>query len=88
MTSYFFYLHFFGLERKLTVTNLSPRLMIAEEINKYINADSLAYLQINSLIRAARQKAKNLCTACFNGNYPVPIDVHFTKSILETSTSC
>ena len=42
-----------------------------EEIAKYIEADSLAYLSIDGLVRAIKDKKENYCFACFDGNYPV-----------------
>ena len=42
-----------------------------EEIAKYIGADSLAYLSIESIIKAIKDKKENYCFACFDNNYPV-----------------
>jgi len=42
-----------------------------DEIAKYIEADSLAYLSIDGLVRAVKDKKENYCFACFDGNYPV-----------------
>ncbi len=42
-----------------------------EEIRKYIEADSLAYLSIDGLIKAINDKKENYCLACFDGNYPI-----------------
>ena len=42
-----------------------------EEISKYIEADSLAYLSIEGLVKAIGDKKDNYCFACFDGNYPV-----------------
>jgi amidophosphoribosyltransferase len=42
-----------------------------EEIAKYIEADSLAYLSIEGLVRAIKDKKENYCFACFDGNYPI-----------------
>ncbi|MEO1958304.1 MAG: amidophosphoribosyltransferase [Nautiliaceae bacterium] len=42
-----------------------------QEIAKYIEADSLAYLSIDGLIRAIKDKKENYCFACFDGNYPI-----------------
>jgi amidophosphoribosyltransferase len=43
-----------------------------EEIRNYIQADSLTYLTIDGLYRALKPK-EQLCMACFNGNYPIPV---------------
>ncbi len=46
-----------------------------EEIRQYITADSLAYLSMEGMLKAAPHKDDQYCTACFNENYPIP----FTK---------
>lgn len=53
------------------------------EIKNYVNADTLKYLSLTGLIKAARQKRKNLCIACFSGKYPTHINNDFSKTILE-----
>lgn len=42
-----------------------------EEICKYIEADSLGYLSLEGMIRAAGGDGVGYCTACFNGDYPI-----------------
>jgi len=42
-----------------------------EEIAKYIEADSLAYLSIDSIVKAVKDKKENYCFACFDDNYPI-----------------
>ena len=54
-----------------TKNELIASKMNVEEICKYIEADSLAYLSINGIIRAINDKRDNYCFACFDGNYPV-----------------
>ncbi|MBI2026552.1 MAG: amidophosphoribosyltransferase [Deltaproteobacteria bacterium] len=44
-----------------------------EEIRKYITADSLAYLSLEGMRRAAQYPKKTFCTACFDGNYPTQV---------------
>jgi amidophosphoribosyltransferase len=38
-----------------------------------INADSLGYVSEQGLIAATEQPATRLCTACFTGEYPIPL---------------
>ncbi len=45
--------------------------MTQDEICKYIEADSLAYLDEESLLRSVNSKEDNYCTACFTGKYIV-----------------
>jgi len=48
-----------------------------EEIRQYIEADSLAYLSLDGLLKSVRDKNNvGYCTACYTGNYPTQwIDV-------------
>ena len=42
-----------------------------EEIRQFIEADSLAYLSLDGLLKACETKEKSgYCTACYTGNYP------------------
>ncbi len=54
-----------------------------DEIRRYLNADSLAYLSESGLIHATGLPKKSFCMACFNGQYPVPYDPQVDKSIME-----
>ena len=44
-----------------------------EEIRKFLEADSLGYLSLKSLIKAIGMRGPSLCLACLNSEYPVPI---------------
>jgi len=54
-----------------TKEELIASKMSVEEIRKYIEADSLAYLSIENLVKAVKDKKENYCFACFDGNYPI-----------------
>jgi amidophosphoribosyltransferase len=45
-----------------------------EEIRRYLDADSLAYLSMEGLYSFVRGSREGFCDACFSGDYPVPID--------------
>ncbi len=53
------------------------------EIKDYIGADSLGYLSIDNLVTATDIPRGDLCLACFDGNYPVPILEEVGKYLLE-----
>jgi amidophosphoribosyltransferase len=44
-----------------------------DEIRRRIGADSLGYISLEGLIAASEQPASRLCTACFDGHYPIPL---------------
>jgi amidophosphoribosyltransferase len=50
-----------------------------------INADSLGYVSEQGLIAATEQPVNRLCTACFTGQYPIPLGESevLGKSVLE-----
>src|SRR6059058_990220 len=54
-----------------------------EAIRKYIGADSLGYLSLGGMIRATGGTEAELCTACFTGDYLVPVQLELAKDSLE-----
>ena len=52
-----------------------------EEIKNAINADFLLYQKTEDLYKAINKS--NLCTACFNGDYPTKISKELLKIIGE-----
>src|SRR5881409_10901 len=54
-----------------------------EEICKYLNADSLAYLSKAGMVAATGLPAGVFCMACYDGDYPVPFDPKLEKHIME-----
>lgn len=44
-----------------------------EEICNFIRTDSLQYLDFDNMIKATGLNQSQLCTSCFNGNYPISI---------------
>ena len=45
-----------------------------EEICTSLGADSLGYISLDGMIEATKQKRDQLCTACFSGEYPIPVN--------------
>ena len=45
-----------------------------EEIRKFIDADSLAYLSHEGMYGFLDGRTQGFCDACFSGNYPVHFD--------------
>lgn len=50
-----------------------------------IGADSLGYISLRGLIAASEQPASRLCTACFDGQYPIelPGETALGKNVIE-----
>ncbi|HYG64504.1 MAG TPA: amidophosphoribosyltransferase [Thermoanaerobaculia bacterium] len=44
-----------------------------EEIRQFIGADSLAYLSLDGMLASVSGPRDSYCTACWTGDYPVPI---------------
>ena len=53
------------------------------EIRDFVGLDSLGYLDISYLEEATDIPKTDLCLACFDGKYPIPIDESFSKYCLE-----
>ena len=54
-----------------------------EEIRAFAGLDSLGYLSMDNLAAATSIPREDLCFACFDGNYPVPIREEVSKFSLE-----
>jgi len=60
------------------------RASLSDEVAAYLGADSLGYLSLEALTEAAAGGPKGLCTACFTGDYPIPVEGHAQgKALLE-----
>jgi amidophosphoribosyltransferase len=57
---------------------------IIKDIEKFLGADTLAYLSLEGMLASTGLPAGNFCTACFSGKYPVAMDKHLNKYSLET----
>ncbi len=61
---------FYGIDTP-TRSELIASSHTIEEIKRYITADSLAYLSLESLKKALSSDHSDYCYACFNGDYPI-----------------
>jgi amidophosphoribosyltransferase len=61
---------FYGVDTP-TKKELIASSHTVEETGKYIEADSLAYLSLEGLLRAVDSKEHEYCTACYTGHYPL-----------------
>jgi amidophosphoribosyltransferase len=53
-----------------TYDELIAHRMTVDEIRDQMGADSLGYLSVEGMIRAAGRPMSNFCVACFSGEYP------------------
>ncbi|WP_370249001.1 amidophosphoribosyltransferase [Nocardioides sp.] len=77
---------FYGIDFA-TRAELIANGLDVEEIAASVGADSLGYISLEGMIGATKQAADKLCTACFTGEYPVPLpdESLLGKHLLETS---
>ena len=56
-----------------------------EGVRRSIGADTLGYVSLDGLIAASEQPRSRLCTACFDGDYPIPLpdEARLGKHLLE-----
>lgn len=54
-----------------------------EEIEVFLEVDSLAYLSLEGMLASMDKPADHFCTACFSGNYPIEITEPASKDIFE-----
>ncbi|HEV8651411.1 MAG TPA: amidophosphoribosyltransferase [Actinomycetes bacterium] len=75
---------FYGIDMS-TRSELIASNLLTEKIGAYIGADSIGYLSLEAMTQAASPDARGLCTACFTGSYPIPLDARVQgKSVLES----
>jgi amidophosphoribosyltransferase len=56
------------------------------EIAAQIGVDSLAYLSEEGMLKATQRNVEHFCSACFNGDYPVPVPEVLKRSKLMLET--
>jgi amidophosphoribosyltransferase len=56
-----------------------------DAVRHAIGADTLGYISIDGMISATEQPASRLCSACFDGNYPIelPSETALGKNVIE-----
>jgi len=64
-------------------TELIANGKTVDEIRDYLGVDSLHYLSLEGMLRAVKHAPTHYCTACFSGNYPVPVTHQFDKFSLD-----
>lgn len=72
----------FASRAELIANGLSP-----DEIAASLGADSLGFISQEGMMAATEQPAKNMCTACFTGKYPIelPAEQRRGKSLFDAN---
>jgi amidophosphoribosyltransferase len=67
-----------GTRGELLAANMS-----IGEIVDFLGVDTLAYLDLDNMLRAIDAPGAGFCTACLTGEYPVEVPVALHKGVLE-----
>ena len=73
---------FYGIDMPTRQELIAADLTV-EQIRAYVRADSLGYLSQTAMVEAAGGDATSFCTACFDGEYPIPVPEGAGKFVLE-----
>jgi amidophosphoribosyltransferase len=68
----------FPTRKELIAANKS-----VDEIRAHLGVESLGYLSKEGLLAAVSERGRGYCTACFDGEYPVPVQETFQKNQYE-----
>jgi amidophosphoribosyltransferase len=77
---------FYGIDFA-TRAELIASSLDAEGVRRSIGSDSLGYVSVENMVAASEQPRSRLCTACFDGEYPIalPDEARLGKHLLELS---
>lgn len=73
---------FYGIDFA-TADELIAHNRTVEEIAKFVEVDSLQYLSLDGMLNCVEIAKKDACTACWTGQYKIPVDRPVTKFGLE-----
>ncbi|MBW4501000.1 MAG: amidophosphoribosyltransferase [Scytonema hyalinum WJT4-NPBG1] len=73
---------FYGIDTD-NQEQLIAATMSVEEIGKQVEVDTLAYLSWQGMLEATREDPESFCSACFTGDYPVPVPELVKRSKLK-----
>src|SRR5438270_180688 len=73
---------FYGIDfptsEELIAHNRTP-----EQVGEFLEVDSLAYLSLEGMLGCMKKQKSNYCTACWTGQYKIPIDQPQSKFSFE-----
>jgi amidophosphoribosyltransferase len=73
---------FYGIDFP-TSEELIAHNRTVDEVCKFLEADSLAYLSLEGMLSCLKHEKKDYCTACWSGHYKIPIDQPQSKFSFE-----
>ena len=77
---------FYGMDFP-TQEELIASKKTVDEIASFLGVDSLSYLSLEKMLAAMpSNNGQEYCTACFSGNYPIPVEEEQKKERYESST--
>ena len=71
---------FLGVDMATYGELIAHRLPDVEAIKERVGADSLGYLSLEGVYRAVGLDPQGFCTACFSGDYPVPVQLNLERA--------
>ena len=71
---------FLGVDMATYGELIAHQFQEVDEIRRQVGADSLGYLSLEGAYRAVGLKPEGFCTACFSGDYPVPVQLGFERA--------
>jgi amidophosphoribosyltransferase len=75
---------FFGVDMATRRELIAAHKSVAQ-IREFIGADTLGYLSLPGLIKSVDLPENIFCTACFTGDYPIPVQLEMDKLALENA---
>jgi len=64
---------FYGIDTDSQDQLIAARFNL-KEITAHLGVDSLAYLSKEGMLHCAQEQSQHFCTACFDGQYPIPVE--------------
>jgi amidophosphoribosyltransferase len=71
---------FYGMDTGSKGQLLAANLTV-DEIQRYLEVDSLSYLQLEELINATGTMGSGFCDACLTGEYPIEIPKELSSKL-------
>jgi amidophosphoribosyltransferase len=72
---------FYGIDTDSQDQLIAAKMSVAE-IAKQLGVDTLAYLSWEGMLKVTKQDTNTFCSACFTGDYPIPIPEQIKRSKL------